>query len=802
VRLALALASSALVAAPAPAGADTVVDAGALRARLQERPFALAFEDARGRPVLGGGRLLGDRARSLRALRVRSGRGWLTATVRTAGGPLRLRVARAGAGVMSVTVRGPGGARSLGASFPIARRELFTGFGERSNAVNQRGRAVLNYTADGPFLERDRPLAGAVVPDWAEVDRPDATYYPIPWLLSSRGYGVLVDNDETSRFRLDRGGRWTAEAEAERLALRVFAGPRPADALARFTAATGRQPAPPAAWVYGPWVQTGQPNVVPLEDEQRIFRTLREADAPVSAAETHMRFLPCGVHRFNEAYERERTVRLHAFGLAQLTYFSPHLCTSYQPLFDEATAAGALQRGADGRPLIFSAFVGGQGPSGFSILPLAQFDFTAPAAKRIYTRLLREAVDQGKDGWMEDFGEWTSPQVASADGTPAARIHNRYPRDYHCAVRDIVRRFARPLVRFQRSGWTGAARCSVNVWGGDPTTVWGFDGLRSAVTQALTIGMSGVARWGSDIGGYNSFGAQERLTPELLQRWIQLGAVSGVMRTKRSGIAIPGYERPQVFDSESLPIWRRYAKLHTQLLPYIQAADAVHRATGLPLMRHGLLTHPGDRRAVRADDQFMFGPDLLAAPVLAPAAVRRRLYAPRGRWVDLWRSARYVPRDGSLRLGRARLVRGGRALALPAPRDELPLLVRAGAVIPLLAADVDTLAPYRGRGVVRLRDRLSELQLLAFPRGRSRAGMGARPERLQSVEGEREWRLTIRGKRVRRYRLQASLATLKRPFAPSALRVAGRPLRSWSYDPRRRVLRASFRLRSGTLTVR
>ena len=61
-------------------------------------------------------------------------------------------------------------------------------------------------------------------------------------------------------------------------------------------------------------------------------------------------------------------------------------------------------------------------------------------------------------------------------------------------------------MRFQRSGWTGAARCSVNVWGGDPTTVWGFDGLRSAVTQALTIGMSGVARWGSDIGGYNSFG--------------------------------------------------------------------------------------------------------------------------------------------------------------------------------------------------------------------------------------------------------------------------------------------------------
>ncbi len=717
------------------------------------------------------------------------------------GEQVQVRVERAGLGVTAVHLRGPAGARTVSISFPARRRELFTGFGERSNAVDHRGRDVVNYTADGPFLKRDRALAGVAVPDWAESDRYDATYYPIPWLLSSRGYGVLVDNDETSRFVL-RGRRWSVRVEARRLHLRVFAGPRPAEALARFTAATGRQPAPPAPWAYGPWVQTGQPNVVPLGDEQRIFRALRDADAPVSAAETHMRFLPCGVHRANEAYERQRTAQVHAFGLAMLTYFSPHLCTSYQPLFDEATAAGALQRSADRRPLTFSAFVGGQGPAGFSILPLAQFDFTASAARRIYGRLLREAVDMGKDGWMEDFGEWTSPEVVPADGTPSARIHNRFPRDYHCAVRDIVRGFGKPLVRFQRSGWTGAARCSVDVWGGDPTTVWGFDGLRSVVTQALTIGMSGVARWGSDIGGYNSFGEGERLTPELLKRWIELGAVSGVMRTKRSGIALPAYERPQVFDPGIIGVWRRYAKLHTQLLPYIQAADATYRATGLPLMRHGLLTHPRDPRAVRADDQFMFGPDLLAAPVLAPGERRRRLYAPAGRWVDLWRSASYRASDGSLRLGRAGVLRGRRAYTLPAPLEQLPLLVRAGAVIPLLPADVDTLAPYRGQGVVRLADRRGAIQLLAFPRGRSSAAMGARRERIASVERERSWRLTIRGKRVRRYSLQASLATLHRPFAPRSVSVAGRPLRTWTYDRRTGVLRAKLRLRSGTLVLR
>jgi alpha-glucosidase (family GH31 glycosyl hydrolase) len=747
LRLAL-LCALALAAAPGAAQAAQVVDAGPLRGRVSDR--------------------------------------------------VQVRVESMGPGVVAVHLRGP---RPLAISFPSARRELFTGFGERSNAVDQRGREVIDYAADGPFLERDRPIAGVVVPDWAELDRPDATYYPIPWLLSSRGYGVLLDNDETSRFRL-AGGRWTAEVDARRLDLRVFAGPRPADALRRFTAATGRQPPPPAPWAYGPWIQTGQPNVVPLDEEARIVRTLRDADAPVSAAETQMHFLPCGAHRSQEAYELARTRQFHAAGLAHMAYFNSHVCTSYEPVFAEAAAAGALQRTAGGQPLTFPAFVGGGGSAGFTIEPLAQFDFTARAAKRLYARLLREAIDQGKDGWMEDFGEWTSPRIVPADGTPSARIHNRYPRDYHCAVRDIVRRFGRPLVRFQRSGWTGAARCSVDVWGGDPTTVWGFDGLRSAVTQALTIGMSGVARWGSDIGGYNSFGELERLTPELLERWIEFGAVSGVMRTKRSGIAIPAYERPQVFDPGTLPIWRRYTKLHTQLLPYIEAADATYRATGLPLMRHGLLTNPRDRRAVRADDQFMFGPDLLAAPVLAPGATKRGLYAPAGRWVDLWRSARYRSSDGSLLLGRARVLRGRRGLTLPAPLTQLPLLVRAGAVIPLLPADVDTLAPYDGKGVVRLAERRDRMQLLAFPRGRSSAGMGARRERLNSVEAGGAWRLTIRGKRARRYSLQASLATLRRPFVPQTLALGARPLRSWSYDRRTRVLRATFRLRSGTVTVR
>ena len=133
------------------------------------------------------------------------------------------------------------------------------------------------------------------------------------------------------------------------------------------------------------------------------------------------------------------------------------------------------------------------------------------------------------------------------------------------------------------------------------------------------------------------------------------------MRTKRSGIAIPSYERPQIYDPEILPLWRRYAKLHTQLNPYLRAADATYRRTGMPIMRHHLLTDP--RRpagGARARTSSCSAPALLAAPVVAPDQTEQRVYAPRGRWVDFWRS-------GSLpRAQRRLLAAAGEAAARPA----------------------------------------------------------------------------------------------------------------------------------------
>src|SRR5690606_7159240 len=115
--------------------------------------------------------------------------------------------------------------------------------------------------------------------------------------------------------------------------------------------------------------------------------------------------------------------------------------------------------------------------------------------------------------------------------------HNRFVVDYHCAAWDFARKQRRPIVRYQRSGWTGVAPCAQVVWGGDPTTDWGYDGLASTVRAGLGMGLSGIGVWGSDIGGFFSFNGR-LLTDERQTRWVQVGLVSGVMRTQRAGIAV------------------------------------------------------------------------------------------------------------------------------------------------------------------------------------------------------------------------------------------------------------------------
>ena len=691
---------------------------------------------------------------------------------------VRARPSADGVISISVTPSSNDGIAALGVAFEAPPGERFTGFGERSNAVDQSGQLVEHYVGEGPYASEDYDLVLQVIPPWGIRRRADATYFPIPWLLSSRGYGVLLDNDALSYHRLgsEHADAWSMEVEDVDLRFRVFAGPTPAQALSRFSAAVGRQPDDYAPWFFGPWVQ---------QDTDGRIDALRAADVPTSVAATFLHYLPCGAHEGREQEQIERVAALNASGTVAHAYFNPMICADYQPEFDDAEAQGGLIENSAGETYIYPYYT-------TQFFDVGQYDFTAPGGLAAYEALTDEALSHGYEGWMEDFGEYTPLDAVASDGTTGTPLHNRYPRDFHCGVQQVTADVGEPLGRFVRSGWTGSAACSPIVWGGDPSTDFGFDGLESSIYQALSMGTSGVGIWGSDIGGF--FALQERaLSGELFDRWIAFGGLSVIMRNQKDGIALPPKPRPQLWDEAHLPIWRRYAKLHTQLYPYLQAAAEEYYATGMPIMRHHVLTHPGDPAAVARDDQYMFGPRLLVAPVYVEGATERELQAPPGTWIDWWRSVTYVEADGSFALGAVQTHPGSRSLTLPAPIAEIPMLVEAGAVLVMTAPDVFTLSEHgTDPSIIHLSDR-DNVRVLAFPRGAS-SGSYFATATYTSQEMPGAWSLTLAGDQQRPVELQASLATLAAPFAACAVTLGGSavPDTDWSYDDATGVLTVAY----------
>ena len=672
---------------------------------------------------------------------------------------------------------GPTGVTQMSDGFGSAHGERLSGFGGRENAVDQAGGTVEDWAEEGAWAPGDFTLAEAFIPPWTFSEREDGTYFPMPRLVSSRGYGFLLDDTQYSLFRLrsDVPSAWSVQVDTDRLDYRVFAGAEPLDVVRRFSAVIGRQPAPVAPWELEPWWDPFGP------DQPSLPATFRREDVPGSEIQTYTHYLPCGAQVGHEAPERAMLARPHALGYAVTTYFNPHVCVTYSPVYAEATAQGAFIDNEAGLPYVFT-YVGNV---------TSELDFSTPAARTLYAQLLRQAIANGYDGWMEDYGEYTPPDAVAHAGTPGTALHNLYPKLYHCAAHEIAASQGRPIVEYDRSGYVGSAACSPIVWSGDPTTDWGFDGLASMVAQGINYAYSGVGIYGSDIGGYMSISAPPT-TPELLIRWLEFGAFSGVMRPMAEGLDVHSQPVAQIWDSDVLPTWRQYAKPRSQLYPYITGVMATYESAGVPPMEGLGLAYPNDPASWSGPSRYLFGPDLLVEPVVAPGVRQMTVPVPPGRWRSFWRAVSYRTSDGSFHLHRARLFTGGRNVTIPAPLQQIPLLVRDGTLLALLPADVATLASY-GTGIIHLKDRLHQFHLLAWPDGRS--ATVALGTQLRSNLRASNWTLAI-SRQAAKIDLEAAL-----PWRPSALTWQGHPLprRTWSY--RAGVLRVDIHGR-GTLRAR
>ncbi len=559
-------------------------------------------------------------------------------------------------------------AYSLGEwQFAVHDRGSYYGLGERFDGLNHAHTVVRNSSMDNG--------------DTKGV----STYKPIPFYMSTSGYGLWVDTSAEAVFDLNTAqlDEVQVTVPAVKLRLVIFTHRQFPRMLEAFTNLTQRAVVPPM-WAFAPWMGRsfagGDAAVRETVDKARALGlpgSVLLMDEPWETAFNTYTFNP---KQFADAPGDVKHVHDMAYKL--VLWHTPWVNAKSDPpghpelvgktnlhaeSYDEAAANHYFVRRPDGTPWVGRWWMG-EG---------SLVDFTSPSAKLWWQDQLRGAIKAGADGFKDDDAEGNfQGDVRFADGTSKELMRNRYAVLYQNAVEEVIQKDLKGNgVLFGRSTTTGANGLGF-LWGGDNESSFSREnGLPTVVTAGLSAGMSGIPLWTADIGGYIDSPTAHDAT--LLARWTEFGAFTPVMEVFSSTNALPWEWPPAAF-----AVYRRYAALHMSLFPYRYAAAQEAAATGMPILRALPLLYQDDAMARQARDEYMFGPSLLVAPV-TDENTRRPVYLPAGQWVDYWTGA---------------AVSGGQTVVVDAPLDVVPVYARAGAVIAKLPDDVLTLVPAEESG--------------------------------------------------------------------------------------------------------
>jgi alpha-D-xyloside xylohydrolase len=480
--------------------------------------------------------------------------------------------------------------RSVGAVFSLSAGEKLFGCGESFTRLDKRGQRVVLWTNDANGVENER------------------MYKPIPFFMSSRGYGMFVHTTAPATF--DMGATYHGSNALllgdDELDLFVFLG-APRDVLDEYTDLTGKSPMPPL-WSFGLWMSRIS---YFSEDETRaVAAKLRQHRIPSDVIhldtgwfETDWR---CDYEfsktRFRDPAKMIAELRRDGFrvSLWQLPYFVPK-----NRLFPEILAKGLAVRDGKGN------------------LPYedAVLDFSNAETVAWYKEKIGALLRMGVGAIKVDFGEAAPLTGMYASGRSGFHEHNLYPLRYNRAVAEVTREVSGEHIIWARSAWAGSQRYPVH-WGGDAGKI--DAGMAATLRGGLSLGLSGFTFWSHDIGGFLGDKAEE-----LYRRWVPFGMLTSHSRSH----GIPPKE-PWEFSAAFLEEYRRAAELKYRLMPYLyaQAKDSSER--GLPVLRALFVEHPDDAGSWLVEDEYLFGSDMLVAPLMEAGTSGRAVYLPPGRWID------------------------------------------------------------------------------------------------------------------------------------------------------------------------
>jgi alpha-glucosidase len=542
--------------------------------------------------------------------------------------------------------------------------ELVYGFGEKVGRLNKRGRNLGGYT----YVNWNSDT-------YAYGDDTDPIYATFPFYIvmrNGRAHGIFFDNTHRSIFEIGRESQRLLSfgAEGGELDYYFIDGPTPRDVVARYVQLTGKMPLPPR-WALG--YNQCRYSYYPESRVRLLADTFREKKIPADVIWLDIHYLD-GYNPFTWDKTRfpdpgKMIGDLGRQGFKVVTIVDAH--PKKQPgwsVYDSGLAGDHYVKDKDGKvyeaPVWPSQAEKNPGPSVFP-------DFSKKGARDWWGGLYKDLLDLGVAGIWNDMNEpavftpgpeKTMPLDNRHDGegvpTDHREIHNVYGLLMTQSTYEGLKKLrpdSRPFV-LTRATYSGGQRYSA-LWPGDNVSDW--DDFRATIPMFANLGLSGFPFVGADIGGF-----ADAPTPELFTRWLQAGVFYPFMRTHTT-FGTPEQE-PWSYGLRHEEVNRRAIELRYQLLPHLYNLMEDASRTGAPVFRPLLYDYPEDPATWERDDLFLWGRDVLVAPVLREGVTDREVYLPKGDWFDFWTGTRFT---------------GGRGLRVPVTLDNIPIFVREGAFV-------------------------------------------------------------------------------------------------------------------------